>query len=284
VPGSSRTAGAGHFDTVAASYDALRPELPEYVFADVQAVAGLTADSSVVEVGAGSGQATLALASLGASVVALEPGRALAQLAGQRLGAFPNVEVIQASFEDWEPGDRGFNALVATNSWHWIDPGLRWRKAHDVLVPEGWLVIMGYIVVREPAEPEVYAETADIHEAYASGHPGWGHPPTAEEVVVAAEASSGDIVELERTISRARDYSSATGLFQVPLLRWFRQEQHFDAHGYVELMRTTSLYGGLEVSVREGLLMAMEQRIRERMGDHATRHYLLSVRLARRRR
>jgi SAM-dependent methyltransferase len=198
------------------------------------------------------------------------------------LGAFPKVEIIQASFEDWEPDDKGFDALMATNSWHWVDPAVRWRKAHEVLVPEGWLVIMGHIVVRKPGEPEVYAETADLHEAYAPGHPGWGHPPTAEEVVAAAEASSNDIVALERTIGGARDSSSAAGLFELPLLRWFGQEQHFDAHGYVELMRTTSLYGGLEVSVREGLLTAMEQRIRERLGDHATRHYLLLVRLARR--
>jgi SAM-dependent methyltransferase len=267
---------------MAASYDALRPELPEEAFAEIQAVARLTAESRVVEVGAGTGQATLRLARLGASVVALEPGPALAQLAGRQLGAFPKVEVLQASFEDWEPGDRRFNALVASNSWHWVDPGVRWRKAHRVLVPEGWLVIMGLIVVREHGEPEVYAETADLHEAYVPRHPGWGHPPTAEEVVAAAQASSHDIVELERSIGRVPDPSSATGLFEVPLLRWFRQEQHFDAHGYVELMRTTSLYGGLEVSVREGLLAAMEQRIRQRMGDRATRHYLLLVRLARR--
>lgn len=267
---------------MAASYEALRPELPEDVFAEVRGLARLTADSSAVEIGAGTGQATRRLASLGASVVALEPGPALAQLAGQRLGAFPTVEVIQASFEDWEPADREFNALVAANCWHWVDPAVRWRKAHDVLVPEGWLVIMSHIVVREPGQPDVYAETADLHEAYAPGHRGWGHPPTAEEVVSAALASSNDIVELERTIGRTPDPSSATGLFEVPLLRWFRQEQHFDAAGYVELMRTTSLYGGLEVSVREALLTAMEERIRERMGDHATRRYLLLVRLARR--
>jgi hypothetical protein len=86
------------------------------------------------------------------------------------LSTFPNVEVIQASFEDWEPGDRRFNALVAANCWHWVAPAVCWRKAHDVLDQEGWLVIMSHIVVREPGEPEVYAETADLHEAYAPGY------------------------------------------------------------------------------------------------------------------
>ncbi len=59
--------------------------------------------------------------------------------------------------------------------------------------------------------------------------------------------------------------------------------QHFDAAGYVELMRTTSLYGTLEPHVREPLLEAIGQHIRDHMGDRATRRYLIPVRLARRR-
>jgi hypothetical protein len=83
-------------------------------------------------------------------------------------------------------------------------------------------------------------------------------------------------------IGRALDPCSTDELFDTPLLCWYRQEQHFDAHGYVELMRTTSLYGSLDETIREPLLTAMEQRIRERMHDHAVRNYLISVRLARR--
>ena len=219
---------------------------------------------------------------IGASIVALEPGAALAQLAAQRLAGFGAVEVVRSRFEDWDARGRRFDAVIAANSWHWVDPGLRWRKAHDLLAPSGWLVLLGHLVVREPGAPEVYAATADLHEAHVSGHPSWGHPPTATEIIAAAEQAAGSIADVERVIGRAPDTSFSGDLFEAPLLLWFRQEQHFDARGYIGLMRTTSLYGTLEATTRESLLTAMEHRIRERMQNHAVRHYLISARLARR--
>jgi hypothetical protein len=42
--------------------------------------------------------------------------------------------------------------------------------------------LLGNVVVRRPGEPEVYAETADLHEGLSPGNPGWGHPPLEDEV------------------------------------------------------------------------------------------------------
>jgi SAM-dependent methyltransferase len=282
MPRSSWIDGRDYFDTVASLYDSRRPEFPPQVFAEAAAIAGLTPGSRVLEVGPGTGQATLRLAELGLSVVALEPGEALADLAEERLRDYPSVEVVRSRFEDWEPGSQRFDAVVSASSWHWIDPAVRWQKAHDLLVPSGWLVLVAHIVVRQPGEREVYGETADLHEAHASGHPSWGHPPTEEQIVTEAGTASGNIVELERVLGRAVDASPTEGLFDVPVVRWFRQVQHLDARGYVELKRTMSVYGTLDPDTREPLLGAMEDHIRERMDDEATRRYLIAVRTAQR--
>lgn len=138
-------------------------------------------------------------------------------------------------------------------------------------------------MIREPGTPEVYAETADLHEAHYCGHPGWGHPQSADEVIADAMDAATSIADVERVIGRAPDPCCTDDLFDPPLLLWHRQEQHFDARGYVELMRTMSLYGTLDPTVREPLLSAMERRIRDRMGNQAVRNYLISTRLARRR-
>ena len=283
VPSKPWTSGRDYFDSVADTYAARRPDFPAEVFAELATLTGLSATSAVVEVGAGTGQATIQLAELGASVVALEPGAALAQLASARLTGFGNVEVVRSRFEDWGSAGRRFDAVIAATSWHWVDPELRWRKAHRLLAPSGWLVLLGHLVVGEPGTPEVYAETADLHEAHVSGHPSWAHPPTATDIVAAAEKAAGSIADVERVLGRAPDTSTTDNLFQTPVLRWFRQEQHLDARGYVELMRTTSLYGSLDATIREPLLTAIEHRIRERMHDHVVRHYLIPMRLARRR-
>lgn len=284
MPREPWTSGGDVFDAVASTYGTRRPEFPADVLEELAAIAGLGPRSTVLEIGPGTGAATVPLAELGARIVAVEPGSALAEVLRRRVAGFPDVEVVTARFEDWQPADLSFNAVVAASSWHWLDPGVRWQKAYDVLKSGGWLVLLSHIVVRDPDEPEVYAETADLHEAHVSGHPGWGHPPTAEEVMTAAEAASASIADVERVIGRAPDSSSTEALFEPPLLRWHSQVQHFDAHGYVELLRTTSLYGNLDEGVREPLLSAIEERIRDRMGDRATRRYLVSLRLAPKRR
>jgi hypothetical protein len=44
------------------------------------------------------------------------------------------------------------------------------------------MALHGNVVVRRPGEPEVYAQTADLHERFSPGNPGWGHPPLEDEV------------------------------------------------------------------------------------------------------
>ena len=276
------TAGGGHFDTVAASYAMRRPVFATEVIEDIAEIIGLGPGATILEIGAGTGQATVGLAALDVNVVAVEPGPVLADLLTRRVAAFPNVTVVTSRFEDWDVDDRPFDAVVAASSWHWLEPALRWSKTHALLKPGGWLALLGHVVVRDAGEPEVYAETADLHRMYASGHPGWGDPPTAQEVIAAAEAVSASIGDVERVIGRAPDTSDTADLFERPVLRWYPQVQHFDAHGYAEHLRTTSLYGSLTADVREPLLSAIERRIRVRMGDHATRRYIVSARIAQR--
>jgi SAM-dependent methyltransferase len=252
------------------------------VFKDLAALVGLTPRSRVLEVGCGTGLATASLARTGASVLAVEIGPSLASVARRRLAAFPNVRVVTASFEDWPPLAERFDLVLAAASWHWIDPTIRWEKGYDVLDARGWLAILGHIVVRDANAPEVYAETADLHEKYAPGHVGWGHPPTAGEVIALAGRATNSIAALEVALGRAPDTSTTAGRFDPPLIRWYHQEQWFDSLGYVDLLRTTSLYASLPENVREPLLDAVAERIRAAMGDRAARRYLVALRLAQR--
>ncbi len=165
------------FNEVAEVYDRVRPAYPDELFEDLVAITGLNHRSSILEVGCGTGQATRSLAALGCSIAAVEPGEALAALARHKLEAFPNVEIETTTFEQWHDRNRRFDILVAASSWHWVDPSVGWRRAHDVLKPRGWLALLGNVVARRPGELEVYAESADLHERFCPGNPDWGHPP-----------------------------------------------------------------------------------------------------------
>jgi SAM-dependent methyltransferase len=253
------------FNEVPELYDRVRPTYPGELFSDLTAIAGLNPGSSVLEVGCGTGQATRSLAALGCAVTAVEPGLAMAALARQQLATFSNVVIEMSKFEDWIDRGRKFDVLVAASSWHWVDPSIGWHRARDVLQPGGWMALLGHVVVRRPGEPEVYAETADLHEHFSSGNPRWGHPPTEEEV--------------RKTDTGWGAVSDPGSLFGPIIVRWYPTVQWFDGAGFADHLRTQSIYRRLDPRVREPLLDAIAERIRTQMGDRAPRRYLSVLRL-----
>jgi SAM-dependent methyltransferase len=256
------------FNEVPELYDQVRPRYPDELFADLVTITGVNERSSVLEVGCGTGQATYSLAALGCSVTAIEPGVEMAALARERLGAFCNVNVETSTFEEWDDRGRRFDVLVAASSWHWVDPSIGWRRAHDVLCPGGWMALLGNVVVRRPGEPEVYAETADLHERFFPGNPDWGHPPLEDDVRTTDEGWG--LV------------GNPGGLFGPTIVRWYPTVQWFNGDGFADLLRSTSLYRRLDRDVREPLLNAIADHIRTRMGDRASRRYLSVLRVGQR--
>jgi SAM-dependent methyltransferase len=256
------------FNEVPELYDRVRPGYPDQLFAGLATITGMDRRSSVLEVGCGTGQATRSLAALRCSVTAIEPGEGMAALARQRIAAFGNVNVETSTFEDWDDRGRRFDVLVAASAWHWVDPSIGRPRAHDVLHPGGWMALLGYVVVRRPGEPEVYAETADLHERFSSGNPGWGHPPLEDEVRTTDDGWG--LVE------------DPGGLFGPTIMCWYPTVQWFNGEGFADLLRSTSLYRRLDRDVREPLLDAIAERICTRMGDRAARRYLSVLRIGQR--
>jgi SAM-dependent methyltransferase len=256
------------FNEVPELYDRVRPGYPDELFAELAAITGMNEQSSLLEVGCGTGQATRSLAALGCSVTAIEPGEKIAALARQRLATFRNVTVETSTFEDWDDRGARFDVVVAASAWHWVDPSIGWQRAHDVLCAGGWMALLGNVVVRRMGEPEVYAETADLHERFSPGNPDWGHPPLEDDVLAADEGWG--LVD------------DPGGLFGPTIVRWYPTVQWFNGDGFADLLRSTSVYRKLDPDVREPLLDAVAARIRTRMGDRAARRYLSVLRVGQR--
>jgi SAM-dependent methyltransferase len=132
------------FNTVAALYDAQRVGYPDALFDDLANVLHFEPTHRVLEIGCGSGQATIGFGARGLDVVAIDPGAALVDIARQKFKELPNVRFEVASFENWPIGGRSFHLVAAAQSWHWVRPDIAFEKASRALTSNGYLAIFGH--------------------------------------------------------------------------------------------------------------------------------------------
>src|SRR5438874_7339852 len=113
------------FDEVAELYDKARPGYPQRLVDDLVALTSLDKGRRVLEIGPGTGQLTVPLAERGVSLVAVELGSNLAEIARRKLAPFEHAEVVIADFDDWNLPSEPFDLVVAATAFHWLDPARR---------------------------------------------------------------------------------------------------------------------------------------------------------------
>ncbi len=106
------------FNQVAQLYDAARPGYPGALFDDILSYANLPQNARILEVGCGTGQATLPLARRGYAIDCIEPGPALAAIARDKLAAYPAVNVICADFESFASAPSSYHLLLSATAFH----------------------------------------------------------------------------------------------------------------------------------------------------------------------
>src|SRR5215203_6505224 len=88
------------FDEAALLYDEVRPGYPEVLFDDVVSLSGIPSGGRILEIGCGTGQATLPFARRGYRILCIELGENMAAVARRNLASYPRAEVVTADFED----------------------------------------------------------------------------------------------------------------------------------------------------------------------------------------
>jgi SAM-dependent methyltransferase len=251
------------FDEIAELYDHGRRECPVFLIDDLFALAEIKAsEARVLEVGCGTGQATLPLARCGCRIVCVEMGTNLARIARRRLASFPRVQIVNAPFENWEPNGAQFDIVFAVTSWHWIDPRIRYSRAAAALRPRGVLAFTSGGHAFPPGFDPFFSQ---IQKCYDSiGHSGisWP-PPPPDEVPDTCE-------EIERS-----------GYFDDMRIARRVWTEEFTADEYVAMMSTASDHHLMEPAKRDHLFAEMRRLIAQRPSGRITRHNLTILHVAR---
>ncbi len=129
------------FDVYANNYHSVRPGYPALLFEDIRDQCGIDNNSRLLEIGAGSGIATVELVKLGCHVVAIEPGAHLAAITREQTREFKNVEVHEGIFENFQTADK-FDVISAFTAFHWLNEEDKFQQVSDLLNPSGSLVLV----------------------------------------------------------------------------------------------------------------------------------------------
>jgi SAM-dependent methyltransferase len=148
-----------HFDARAEVYETYRPPYPDSLWDRLRDLGVLRHGIRVLELGAGTGEATGRLVDGGARVTAVEPGPALAARLRRRV---PGARVLEATAEDVDLPYAAFDLAVAATAVHWFDLEVVVPKLHHVLRPGGRLAVWRTVFGDPEADTPFRKRVAEI--------------------------------------------------------------------------------------------------------------------------
>jgi SAM-dependent methyltransferase len=253
------------FDSVAWLYHHARPAYPDGLFDELVSLAGLRPGARLLEIGCGTGLATISLARRGYPITCVELGPELALRARRNLAGLQGVQVEQDAFEAWQPGGRAaYDLVYAATSWHWIDPSVRYARAWDLLRPGGHLAFWGASHVVPVDGDPFFGDIQHVYDEIGESlPPGTAFPRPGE-------------------LSDSRAEIEASGLFGEVRVRHFDWEVTYDAEGYIRLLETFSGHIAMEQWQRDRLYGEIRRRLAERPDGLVRRHWGAVLHVARR--
>lgn len=141
---------AESFGDDAARYDRARPSYPAAL---VERILAAGPGRDVLDVGIGTGISARLFQAAGCRVLGVEVDERMAEFA-RRSG----LEVEIDTFEAWDPAGRTFDAVIAGQAWHWVDPVAGAAKAAQALRPGGVFAAFWNVHQPEPDAAEAFGE------------------------------------------------------------------------------------------------------------------------------
>ncbi|MEW1657644.1 class I SAM-dependent methyltransferase [Streptomyces sp. NPDC093707] len=246
---------AESFGTEAERYDRARPRYPDAL---VRRITTGRSGLDVLDVGCGTGIVARQLRAAGCAVLGVEPDARMAEIARRDGGA---VEV--ATFEDWDPAGREFDAVVAGTAWHWIDPVAGAAKAARALRPGGLLAPF-WNVFRFPAA---------LAETVASACQ-WALPDSPFDFT---EMTTGALEAYQGAFAKVADGIRAAGGFGEPEQWRFDWEWTYTRDAWLDQMPTQGPFTRLPPEALEQVLAGVGAAIDAVGGGFTMRYATVAV-------
>lgn len=250
------------FDEDAERYDRARPRYPSALLDDVMELAHLAPGSRVLEIGCGTGQATVSLAARGCAVLAVELGANLAAVATRHLEPYPHARVVVAPFEDFDLASQPFDAVVAFTSFHWVDPDVGPALVAAALGPGAAFVTVSTDHVAGGTD----AFFVDVQACYERWDP--------------ATPKGLRLDDADDVVARVDTRPDRSGRFSRAEVRRHEVDIAYTTATYLDVLMTYSGHRAMDTDALDGLLSCIGALIDTRYGGLIVKRYLHTVRVS----
>jgi ubiquinone/menaquinone biosynthesis C-methylase UbiE len=248
------------FNTVAAEYDKWNPTYVPELYEDVFAYKEINQASNVLEIGIGTGQATVPILETGCTLTAVELGDKLAEFTRQKFSKYKNFSVVNMAFQDFECAESSIDLVYSARAFHWIPEEIGYPKVYKMLKPGGAFARFANHPYYTEGNKELHIAVQKVYSEYMS-------------------YSSPSPEYTEADAKRRSDISTQYGFIDTTYKLYCRTRT-YNSQEYTSLISTYSDHIVLEENKRNGFYSGIKDAI-DNHGGFITLHDTIDLQLAR---
>lgn len=213
------------------NYDKYRPEYPNELFEDIISYSKIKSGSNLIEIGIGTGQATLPFIQLGCNIDGIELGDKLSSFVEKKYIGYSNFKVINADFMLYPIKENFYDLIYCATAFHWLDEKYALSKIKNILKDNGTIVLFWNHPFVGRKDDIVHNEIRKVYDKYRP------NDKTPKEF------------SIEDT-DKYRNLFKEFGFTDVAVKLYYR-ERRFTADEYVCLLNTYSDHRMLPCDIKD---------------------------------
>lgn len=253
------------FNTQAEKYEKMRPGYVPELYDDIFKLVELNANSNVIEIGIGGGQATLPVLKKGCKLTAVEYGENLAKVCCEKFKDYSGFSTVVSKFEDSYFESDSCDLIFSASAFHWVPEEMGYSKVYDLLKSGGVFARFANHPYRDKENPALSDEIDHIYAMYYYKFYNQKQETLKEYT--------------EQAASNRADIATKYGFVDISYKLYYRTRT-FTSKEYIELLGTYSDHIAIEEKTRNKFFSEIESVIDD-FGGQITIYDTIDLQLAR---
>lgn len=154
------------FNEDVCNYDNARPTYSEELLCDIISYSKLDSKCKALEIGIGTGKATLSILKSGCDVTAIELGDKLANYVKDKFHYYGNFEVINDDFMEYSIEEESYDLIYSATAFHWLPLNEALVKVKNTLKNNGSIALFWNHPFPNRKEDESNMASKSVYDKY----------------------------------------------------------------------------------------------------------------------